>query len=261
MRKPYYPHGMLKRGFPLIRRQGRDRGSPLQTSPIPIFMGSASHAGAGVETRGAGPVSRRVEGPCVNSSQHPCRRALKVHDVQLASGGLVQLKGGLAAASRKKTDRRDASWIARTLQTGMTPHPAYIPTGHLQRLRNLLSRREAVAREQRRWLLRARAHLEAAGYKVPRKKRVPKLIEAVMSQQDGMDTNFDEALQRCRRMQDVLLSELKQVEAAISEETDSIDAIGRLKTIPAVGDRVAVMLYAWVGDISRFPDARMARDQ
>ena len=91
---------------------------------------------------------------------------------------------------------------------------------------------------------------------MPRKKRVPKLIEAVMSQQDGMDTYLDEALQQCRRMQDVLLSELKQVDAAISEETDSIDAIARLKTIPAVGDRVAVMLYAWVGDISRFPDAR-----
>ena len=67
------------------------------------------------------------------------------------------------AASRKKTDRRDAYWIARTLQTGMTPHPVYIPTGHVRRLRNLLSRREAVAREQRRWLLRARAHLEVAG--------------------------------------------------------------------------------------------------
>ena len=183
-----------------------------------------------------------------------------VHDV-LSSLGVEILSFNpyhlqVIAASRKKTDKRDAYWIARTLQTGLTPHPVYIPTGHVRRLRNLLSRREAVAREQRRWLLRARAHLEAAGYKVPRKKRVPKLIEAVMSQQDGMDTYLDEALQQCRRMQDVLLSELKQVDAAISEETDSIDAIARLKTIPAVGDRVAVMLYAWVGDISRFPDAR-----
>jgi hypothetical protein len=33
------------------------------------------------------------------------------------------------ASSRKKTDRRDAYWIARALQTGMHPHPVYIPTG------------------------------------------------------------------------------------------------------------------------------------
>ena len=90
---------------------------------------------------------------------------------------------------------------------------------------------------------------------MPRKQRIPKLIEAVMSQQDGMDVYLNEALQQCRRMQDGLLSELKQVDAAISEETGGIDAIARLKTILAVGDRVALMLYAWVGDISRFPDA------
>jgi len=27
------------------------------------------------------------------------------------------------AASRKKTDKRDAYWLARAVQTGMTPHP------------------------------------------------------------------------------------------------------------------------------------------
>ena len=52
------------------------------------------------------------------------------------------------------------------LQTGRTPHPVYIPTGQVRRLCNLLSRKEAVAGKQRQWLLRARAHLEAAGYKV-----------------------------------------------------------------------------------------------
>jgi hypothetical protein len=30
------------------------------------------------------------------------------------------------AASWKTTDRRDAYWIAKTLQTGMRPHPVYI---------------------------------------------------------------------------------------------------------------------------------------
>ena len=34
--------------------------------------------------------------------------------------------------------------------------------------------------------------------------------------QNGMDTYPGEALQQCRRMQDVLLSEFKQVDEAIS---------------------------------------------
>jgi hypothetical protein len=35
----------------------------------------------------------------------------------------------MIAASRKKTDRRDAYWIAKALQSGMYPHPVYVPTG------------------------------------------------------------------------------------------------------------------------------------
>jgi transposase len=34
------------------------------------------------------------------------------------------------------------------------------------------------------------------------------------------------------------------------------EVIRRLQTIPAVGERVAMTVYAWVGDVSRFPNAR-----
>jgi hypothetical protein len=50
----------------------------------------------------------------------------------------------MIAASRKKTDRRDAYWLAKALQTGMTPHPVYIPTREVRGLRRLLSRRAAI---------------------------------------------------------------------------------------------------------------------
>ena len=55
----------------------------------------------------------------------------------------------MIAASRKKTDRRDAFWIAKSLQTDMTPHPVFIPTGELRVLRSLLVQRQSVARERR----------------------------------------------------------------------------------------------------------------
>jgi hypothetical protein len=40
--------------------------------------------------------------------------------------------------------RRDAYWIARTLQTGMHPHPVYLPTGEVRELRALLTRRRMI---------------------------------------------------------------------------------------------------------------------
>ena len=65
-----------------------------------------------------------------------------VHDAVTAAGTTLlsfnahQLR--MIAASRKKTDRRDAYWIAKALQSGMYPHPVYVPTGEIRELRGLL---------------------------------------------------------------------------------------------------------------------------
>ncbi|MBK7583381.1 MAG: IS110 family transposase [Myxococcales bacterium] len=40
------------------------------------------------------------------------------------------------------------------------------------------------------------------------------------------------------------------------DETSTIPEIARLTTIPAVGERVATMIHAWVGDVRRFRSAR-----
>ena len=58
--------------------------------------------------------------------------ALKGAGVRLLSFNAAHLR--MIAASRKKTDRRDAYWIARALQTGMTPHEVYIPVGEVREL-------------------------------------------------------------------------------------------------------------------------------
>jgi transposase len=54
-----------------------------------------------------------------------------VHDAFSAAGVTIQAFNAnhlrMIAASRKKTDKRDAFWIARALQTGMTPHPRLHP--------------------------------------------------------------------------------------------------------------------------------------
>ena len=45
--------------------------------------------------------------------------------VQILSFNAQQLR--MLLSSRKKSDRRDAYWSARALQTGMHPRPVYIP--------------------------------------------------------------------------------------------------------------------------------------
>jgi transposase len=54
----------------------------------------------------------------------------------------------------------------------------------------------------------------------------------------------------------VLRLELQRVEAALVGRTQSIEAIGRLRTVPGIGRVAAATLYAWVGDVRRFPNAQ-----
>jgi len=71
-----------------------------------------------------------------------------------------------------------------------------------------------------------------------------------------VDAHLGDALELCVRMDEMITSEIERVEQTLSDETRDIDAIQRLKTIPSVGDRVSVMLYAWIGDVKRFSSAR-----
>ena len=183
-----------------------------------------------------------------------------VHDTLTAAGVKVlsfnahHLK--MIASSRKKTDRRDAFWIAKALQTGMTPHPVYIPTGQVRRLRQLLNQREGLIREHQRWLLRSKSAVRAAGRKTPRARTVAKLHDALLQNEDGLDESLSLVLERSARMQHALLQEMTSLEKALEAETEGIDEIARLQTIPGVGPTVALTIYAWVGDVRRFPSAR-----
>ena len=110
-----------------------------------------------------------VDGP-LRAGQEVGTMAYLVHDaftaagVEILSFNAAQLR--MIAASRKKTDRRDAYWIARALATGMHPHPVYIPTGEIRELRMLLTRRRLVLMDRNRWQHRARSALRASGLQV-----------------------------------------------------------------------------------------------
>ena len=183
-----------------------------------------------------------------------------VHDVVTAAGvkllsfNAQQLR--MIASSRKKTDRRDAYWLAKALQTEMTPHPVYIPSGQVRWLRQQLSQRQAMIHDRQRWLLRAQSAVRAAGHPVARNRSPKKLQAALLSLPEGLDQHLLEALARCQRMYETLACDLKQLEADLLREAGGIDAVRRLQTIPGVGPWVALTIYAWVGDVSRFRDAR-----
>jgi transposase len=162
----------------------------------------------------------------------------------------------MISSSRKKSDRRDAYWIARSLQTGMMPHPVFIPTGEVRELRGLLAQREAIVADRTRWLVRAKTLLHAKGQGLSRTPGSHRWLALALSHSDGLDALTAERVEQCQRMHVALSEELALVDARLHELAKDNEVIRRLQTIPAVGERVAVTVYAWVGDVSRFPNAR-----
>ncbi|HMB89256.1 MAG TPA: IS110 family transposase [Rhodothermales bacterium] len=176
--------------------------------------------------------------------------------VKLLTFNAYQLR--MIASSRKKTDKRDAYWLAKALQTGMTPHPVYLPSGEVRELRGLLSQRQALSRERVRWRVRARRMVQAAGFKPATggSAKVTKSLEDALTVPETLAPYLADGVKRCLRMEKALALELKDLDKQLHQRVKDNDVLKRLMTIPGVGEQVALTLYATIGDISRFKSAR-----
>ena len=147
-----------------------------------------------------------------------------VHDVLTAAGtkllsfNAAQLR--MIAASRKKTDRRDAYWIAKALGSGMYPHPVYIPTGKIRELRALLSRRQQMLQAERnRWQYRARAALRGCGRRVRTgKHHLRRSLKAYLEVDCGLAGDLRELLALCQRQETSLSLEVRCLEVSLARE-------------------------------------------
>lgn len=79
---------------------------------------------------------------------HLVHDTLSAIQTKVLSFNAAQLR--VIAASHKKTDRRDAFWIAKALASGMYPHTVCVPTGEIRELRALLTRRWMLQTERNR---------------------------------------------------------------------------------------------------------------
>ena len=193
-------------------------------------------------------------------AQEAGKMSYLVHDVLTEAGVRLltfnahHLK--MIASSRKKSDKRDSYWLAKALQTGMTPHPVYIPAGEVRHLRGLLSQREALVTDRTAWLLRAKTLLTAAGSPATPTPGSHRWLHEALQNPDGLDALTAERVEQCERVHLLLTEELKRIDTSIHEIKKTNDTIKRLQTIPGIGEKVAVTIYAWVGDVRRFPNAR-----
>jgi transposase len=202
-----------------------------------------------------GPPGEMLAGQEVGTLTYLVHDTLTAARMRILSFNAQQLR--MIAASRKKTDRRDAYWIAKALQAGMHPHPVYVPTGEIRELRAWLSQRRALRADYNRWRYRARTYLRAAGCAVgPGVRALRAALAPGGAGTAGTPASLTTALALCRRQEAALRSELAQLDTTLRTRIQAVDAIQRLMTVPGIGWVVATTIYAWVGEVSRFPRAK-----
>jgi transposase len=194
----------------------------------------------------------------------------------------------MKAVPGRKTDVKDAEWIADLLRHGLL-RPSFIPDRANRDLRELTRYRTSVIRERTAEVNRIQKVLEGANIKLAAVATNvvgvsgQAMLTAMIAGVDDPSVLADLARGRLREKRELLeaalegritqhqrfllgvqlqhLSDLDTTIAQVSEEIDVrlrpfAEVATRLQTIPGVGERTAQIVLAEVGaDMSRFPNA------
>jgi transposase len=195
----------------------------------------------------------------------------------------------IKAVPGRKTDVKDADWIAELLRHGLL-RGSFIPSKSQRQLRELTRHRTTLVQDRARVINRLQAVLEDANIKLAavvtdiRGVSARAMLEALMAGERDVTVLADFARGRLRAKRDQLeealqgyctphhsfllaesLSQIDDLDDAIARASTMItqhleaeqEAVALLDTIPGVSQRTAEILLAEIGtDMTRFPSAK-----
>ena len=200
----------------------------------------------------------------------------------------------MKAVPGRKTDVRDAEWIADLLQHGLL-QPSYIPDRDQRELRELVSYRKSLVGERTRELNRLQKMLEGANIKLSgtvsdiNGKSARSILEYLLTGQSIDDARYDEMYKQKvtahnlkaskrqiiddlngvmsplqRKMMRILLDHLDELNTHIKVLDDDIDnfmkpeekeASCAIRDVTGIGNTSAQAVISVIGtDMGRFPD-------
>jgi len=175
------------------------------------------------------------------------------HDPKLTNAGKAKLMMG----QLNKTDKLDAEGLALLLRNGTLPE-VWIPPGELRDQRELPRMRMTFVGVRTK--LKNRIHSYLSKYAIEIKE-----VRDIFGSKGRkiLGKRIEELPQQTKRSVQAHLELLDQVGAQIKSCEEQIKAVVKetaeinlLKTIPGVGDVLAIVIAMEVGDVSRFPRAQ-----
>jgi transposase len=165
---------------------------------------------------------------------------------------------------KQKDDMRDAKEICHGLQHGMYKQIVHVPEEKYLKLRSLLSARRHFVNARSNEVRSAKHAIRSAGLKnmyrglatgVAWKNLIQKLTDAEESDLARRTRGHFEVWQSNNDQVEKHEAEIKQL---LNENTDVQEAVNILKTIPGVGNIVALTVVAVFAEVKRFVTAKKA---
>ena len=177
-----------------------------------------------------------------------------------AGGGKPQLVNArlakLMMGSVNKSDKLDAQGMNRLQRTGTLP-TVWIPTSSVRDLRELPRTRMVLSRQRTQLKNRVHATLDKYGYAVEGAsdafgKRGREIMSELMMK---LPPHTRQALERILDQLDHVADNLKVIEGQMIEAFAPCPQTQWLKTLPGVGDILAVVIWSEIGTLERFSRA------
>jgi transposase len=158
---------------------------------------------------------------------------------------------------RNKTDRTDAKGILEASRNDDI-RPVPVKTVAQQTLTSLHRFRSAWVHERTARLNTVRGLLRELGVFIPVGSR--QVVPAVWTLLEDADSELPDALratfaEACQEIREIE-ARIKQVERQLEAMAQQLPVVDRLLTIPGIGLLTATALFAFIGDIRRFPSGR-----
>jgi len=170
------------------------------------------------------------------------------HDIRIGNTRLIRL----IADSAKKNDKIDSRILMELVARNYLP-VCYQPT-----------REERCLREKLRWrtsLLRSRTKYKNIAHAILDKENKSSKLRSAMDrnrlqEQSGLSLEREDQIQKCLTIVDFMEARIVDVDRNLMRIAKENPDVQRLTTIPGVGDLSALMIFAELGDITRFRNAR-----
>jgi len=161
---------------------------------------------------------------------------------------------GVIAKSKKKTDKADASALARFLKLGWLPEVP-VPSEQVRMLRQLLQARETLVSMRTKLKNMAHAAFSRNGIALTRAAFASRLSRARLVSRDDLPAADLLVLRACLRQIEQLDSEIKQIEE-VARHGQALKGLRRLLQVHGLNLLSAISLLAEIRDIELFETSK-----